>query len=212
MSELRLLKARLAKIANKYVIVNESGDGVAQAMIMADDIHKYTAEIIKEVSIYITRHRFDLTDSAQIEDLDEALQIISKFGGSTPPIHDWTVKLDLLKKEHARKMVSQISGRRALDKSEGPKATDIDKLGDTPFQGKRVVFHGFYQYYRTSNSKSVIKRGGKVDPRVTKKTDFLITNNRLTGQPYRLAVKYGIPIIGSAQFDAILKKTKPIIF
>jgi NAD-dependent DNA ligase len=207
MSDVRQLKSRIAKITSKYVVVNESGDGVAQAMIMAEDIHKYTAEILNEIHCYVARYAFNLSESEQLEELSDTLSAIGASPGSK-----WMTQLETHKQAYARKKVSEITGRRAVDKTEGPRATNIDHLGDTPFQGKRIVFHGYYQYHRTQNTKSITIRGGKVDPRVTKKTDFLITNNKLTGQPYKLAVKYGIPIIGTSQFAEIIKKTKPIIF
>ena len=73
---------------------------------------------------------------------------------------------------------------------------------NSPFTGKTVVVTGALNYYtRTTIQEEIERLGAKMGSSVSKKTDFLLTNEKSGSSKYKKAVELGIKIINEEEFE-----------
>ena len=72
----------------------------------------------------------------------------------------------------------------------------------SPFTGKTVVVTGALNYYtRTTIQEELERLGAKMGGSVSKKTDYLLTNEQSGSSKYKKAVELGIKIINEEEFE-----------
>lgn len=72
---------------------------------------------------------------------------------------------------------------------------------DNPFSGKTLCVTGKLNHFtRDSINEKIASLGAKAASSVSKKTDWLITNEALGSSKYKKAVEFGVPIITEAEF------------
>lgn len=73
---------------------------------------------------------------------------------------------------------------------------------NSPFTGKTVVVTGALNYYtRTTIQEELERLGAKMGSSVSKKTDYLLTNEESGSSKYKKAVELGIKIINEEEFE-----------
>lgn len=78
-------------------------------------------------------------------------------------------------------------------------------VSDNPFAGKTLVVTGKLNYFtRDSINEKIASLGAKTAGSVSKKTDFLITNEASGSSKYKKAMELGIPIISEEEFLSML--------
>ena len=76
------------------------------------------------------------------------------------------------------------------------------QISNSPFTGKTIVVTGALNYYtRTSIQEALERLGAKMGSSVSKKTDFLLTNEKSGSSKYKKAVELGIKIINEEEFE-----------
>jgi DNA ligase (NAD+) len=74
-------------------------------------------------------------------------------------------------------------------------------VSDNPFVGKTLVVTGKLNHFtRDSINEKIASLGAKAAGSVSKKTDFLITNEASGSSKYKKAVELGIPVISEEEF------------
>ena len=75
------------------------------------------------------------------------------------------------------------------------------KQEDNPFTGKTVVVTGKLNYFtRDSINEKIVALGAKTAGSVSKKTDYLLTNEESGSSKYKKAVELGVPVITEDEF------------
>ncbi|MDD6827974.1 MAG: NAD-dependent DNA ligase LigA [Oscillospiraceae bacterium] len=75
------------------------------------------------------------------------------------------------------------------------------KVSDNPFVGKTIVVTGKLNHFtRDSINEKIASLGAKAAGSVSKKTDFLITNEALGSSKYKKAIELGVPVINEEEF------------
>jgi DNA ligase (NAD+) len=73
---------------------------------------------------------------------------------------------------------------------------------NSPFAGKTIVITGALNYYtRTTIQEELERLGAKMGSSVSKKTDYLLTNEQSGSSKYKKAVELGIKIINEEEFE-----------
>ena len=73
---------------------------------------------------------------------------------------------------------------------------------NSPFTGKTIVITGVLNYYtRTTIQEELERLGAKMGSSVSKKTDYLLTNEESGSSKYKKAVELGIKIINEEEFE-----------
>ena len=73
---------------------------------------------------------------------------------------------------------------------------------NSPFTGKTIVITGVLNYYtRTTIQEELERLGAKMGSSVSKKTDYLLTNEQSGSSKYKKAVELGIKIINEEEFE-----------
>lgn len=73
---------------------------------------------------------------------------------------------------------------------------------DSPFTGKTIVVTGALKNYsRTTIQEELERLGAKMGSSVSKKTDYLLTNEQSGSSKYKKAVELGIKIINEEEFE-----------
>ncbi len=81
-------------------------------------------------------------------------------------------------------------------------ANEQKEIVNSPFTGKTVVVTGALNYYtRTTIQEELERLGAKMGSSVSKKTDFLLTNEQSGSSKYKKAVELGIKIISEEEFE-----------
>lgn len=81
-------------------------------------------------------------------------------------------------------------------------ANEQKEIINSPFTGKTVVVTGALNYYtRTTIQEEIERLGAKMGSSVSKKTDFLLTNELSGSSKYKKAVELGIKIINEEEFE-----------
>ena len=76
------------------------------------------------------------------------------------------------------------------------------KIVNSPFTGKTIVVTGALNYYtRISIQEELERLGAKMGSSVSKKTDYLLTNEQSGSSKYKKAVELGIKIINEKEFE-----------
>ena len=76
------------------------------------------------------------------------------------------------------------------------------QISNSPFTGKTIVVTGALNYYtRTTIQEELERLGAKMGSSVSKKTDFLLTNEKSGSSKYKKAVELGIKIINEEEFE-----------
>ena len=76
------------------------------------------------------------------------------------------------------------------------------KTTSSPFTGKTIVVTGALNYYtRTTIQEELERLGAKMGSSVSKKTDYLLTNEQSGSSKYKKAVELGIKIINEEEFE-----------
>lgn len=76
------------------------------------------------------------------------------------------------------------------------------EIVNSPFTGKIIVVTGALNYYtRISIQEELERLGAKMSGSVSKKTDFLLTNEQSGSSKYKKAVELGIKIINEEEFE-----------
>ena len=86
---------------------------------------------------------------------------------------------------------------------------DVTRLivGTNPFTGKSICVTGKLNHFtRDSINEKIISLGAKAVGSVSKKTDYLITNESSGSSKYKKAIELNIPIITEEEFE-LKKKT-----
>ena len=72
---------------------------------------------------------------------------------------------------------------------------------DNPFVGKVLVVTGKLNHFtRDSINEKIASLGAKTAGSVSKKTDYLITNEQSGSSKYKKAMELGIPVISEDEF------------
>jgi DNA ligase (NAD+) len=72
---------------------------------------------------------------------------------------------------------------------------------DNPFSGKSLCVTGKLNHFtRDSINEKIALLGAKAASSVSKKTDYLITNEQSSSSKYKKAVALGVPIITEDEF------------
>ena len=75
------------------------------------------------------------------------------------------------------------------------------KQEDNPFAGKTVVVTGKLNHFtRDSINEKIVSLGAKTAGSVSKKTDYLLTNEESGSSKYKKAVELGVPVITEEEF------------
>lgn len=75
------------------------------------------------------------------------------------------------------------------------------KGSDNPFAGKTIVVTGKLNHFtRDSINEKIASLGAKAAGSVSKKTDFLITNEASGSSKYKKAIELGVPVINEEEF------------
>ncbi len=75
-------------------------------------------------------------------------------------------------------------------------------IANSPFTGKTIVVTGsLNNYSRTTIQEELERLGAKMGSSVSKKTDFLLTNEQSGSSKYKKAVELGIKIINEEEFE-----------
>lgn len=81
-------------------------------------------------------------------------------------------------------------------------ANEQKEIISSPFTGKTIVVTGALNYYtRTTIQEELERLGAKMGSSVSKKTDFLLTNEQSGSSKYKKAVELGIKIISEEEFE-----------
>jgi DNA ligase (NAD+) len=81
-------------------------------------------------------------------------------------------------------------------------ANEQKEIESSPFTGKTIVVTGALNYYtRTTIQEEIERLGAKMGSSVSKKTDFLLTNEKSGSSKYKKAVELGIKIINEEEFE-----------
>ena len=81
-------------------------------------------------------------------------------------------------------------------------ANEQKEIINSPFTGKTIVVTGALNYYtRTTIQEEIERLGAKMGSSVSKKTDFLLTNEKSGSSKYKKAVELGIKIINEEEFE-----------
>lgn len=76
------------------------------------------------------------------------------------------------------------------------------EIVNSPFTGKTIVVTGALNYYtRTTIQEELERLGAKMGSSVSKKTDYLLTNEESGSSKYKKAVELGIKIINEEEFE-----------
>ena len=76
------------------------------------------------------------------------------------------------------------------------------EIVNSPFAGKTIVVTGALNYYtRISIQEELERLGAKMGSSVSKKTDYLLTNEQSGSSKYKKATELGIPIISEEEFE-----------
>jgi len=76
------------------------------------------------------------------------------------------------------------------------------EIVNSPFTGRTVVVTGALRNYsRTTIQEELERLGAKMGSSVSKKTDFLLTNEQSSSSKYKKAVELGIKIINEEEFE-----------
>lgn len=74
-------------------------------------------------------------------------------------------------------------------------------VSDNPFAGKTIVVTGKLNHFtRDSINEKIASLGAKAAGSVSKKTDFLITNEASGSSKYKKAIELGVPVINEEEF------------
>ena len=77
----------------------------------------------------------------------------------------------------------------------------VSDIGDNPFVGKTLVVTGKLDHFtRDSINEKIASLGAKTAGSVSKKTDYLITNEASGSSKYKKAVELGVPVITEDEF------------
>ena len=75
------------------------------------------------------------------------------------------------------------------------------QVADNPFTGKTLVVTGKLNHFtRDSINEKIASLGAKTAGSVSKKTDYLITNEASGSSKYKKATELGVPAITEAEF------------
>ena len=81
-------------------------------------------------------------------------------------------------------------------------ANEEKEIVNSPFTGKTVVVTGALNYYTRITIQEELERlGAKMGGSVSKKTDFLLTNEQSGSSKYKKAIELGIKIINEEEFE-----------
>ena len=81
-------------------------------------------------------------------------------------------------------------------------ANEQTEIISSQFTGKTIVVTGALNYYtRTTIQEELERLGAKMGSSVSKKTDYLLTNEQSGSSKYKKAVELGIKIINEAEFE-----------
>lgn len=81
-------------------------------------------------------------------------------------------------------------------------ANEQKEIVNSPFTGKTIVITGALNYYtRTTIQEELERLGAKMGSSVSKKTDYLLTNEESGSSKYKKAVELGIKIINEEEFE-----------
>lgn len=76
------------------------------------------------------------------------------------------------------------------------------EIVNSPFTGKTIVVTGALNHYtRTTIQEELERLGAKMSSSVSKKTDYLLTNEQSGSSKYKKAVELGIKIINEEEFE-----------
>lgn len=82
---------------------------------------------------------------------------------------------------------------------------ECKEVVDNPFNGKTLCVTGKLNYFtRDSINEKIISLGAKAASSVSKKTDYLITNEQSGSSKYKKAVEFGVSIITEDEFLKII--------
>ena len=91
--------------------------------------------------------------------------------------------------------VLELSGEMRFIKPENKEVID------NPFSGKTLCVTGKLNHFnRDSINEKIVSLGAKAASSVSKKTDYLITNEQSGSSKYKKAVELGVPIITEDEF------------
>lgn len=83
---------------------------------------------------------------------------------------------------------------------------EVVEVSDNPFNGKSICVTGKLNHFtRDSINEKIISLGAKAVGSVSKKTDYLITNEASGSSKYKKAVELNIPIITEDEFLAMIE-------
>ena len=81
-------------------------------------------------------------------------------------------------------------------------SNEQSEIANSPFTGKTIVVTGALNYYtRTTIQEELERLGAKMGSSVSKKSDFLLTNEQSGSSKYKKAVELGIKIINEEEFE-----------
>ena len=81
-------------------------------------------------------------------------------------------------------------------------SNDEIEIVNSPFTGKTVVITGALRNYSRITIQEELERlGAKMGSSVSKKTDYLLTNEESGSSKYKKAVELGIKIINEEEFE-----------
>ena len=81
-------------------------------------------------------------------------------------------------------------------------ANEQKEIVNSPLTGKTIVVTGALNYYtRTTIQEELERLGAKMGGSVSKKTDYLLTNEQSGSSKYKKAVELGIKIINEEEFE-----------
>ena len=84
--------------------------------------------------------------------------------------------------------------------------SEVKVISDNPFNGKSICVTGKLHYFtRDSINEKIVSLGAKAAGSVSKKTDYLITNEKSGSSKYKKATELNIPIITEEEFLKMLE-------
>ena len=79
-------------------------------------------------------------------------------------------------------------------------------ISENPFTGKSICVTGKLNHFtRDSINEKIVSLGAKAASSVSKKTDYLITNESSASSKYKKAIELNIPIITEEEFLNMIK-------
>ena len=106
--------------------------------------------------------------------------------------------VDFFKKQGSRELVSEL-------KELGVNTKSLNVITDTRFEGMTFVLTGTLPNYKRSEASKIIEGfGGKTSSSVSKKTTYVLSGES-SGSKLDKANALGIPVIGEAEFEEMIK-------